>query len=227
MGELVRSIWEIKIRIMPVFLTVLLAYSPGLLQKRHRFLYAPIYFMVYPLSELNHHIEEYLAVSQDTYRTEFEADLGQLRRNLVYKAVLNSVIGAVILPTIVGFLAAFYSDPAIMLQSTWCIGILRFSGCVKAMWRLATEFPSRKRRLVPLGILYVFFLGFLVNSLVAGHSHAYPFVVAHNWPGLAASINVAFFGKFMRSTVVAGILGALISYVVTHGLNPTEPRREA
>ena len=58
---MLNNIWELKVQLIPIILAFLIFEIPTLIQRLKKLCYVPIYFSVFPFTQLNYNLSTYLA----------------------------------------------------------------------------------------------------------------------------------------------------------------------
>lgn len=208
MTQWLRSLWAFEIQALPVLIGLAIVEIPAFIQRRFRLAYVPIYFAVFPLAELNKDLSVYLG-EDFWYGGELSEDEAeQLRRKILFKALLSMTIASLAIPLLAGFSGTFFLTSATLTQFLIVAVILKLSRIIRAVRDFPSHANGTPANRALLSLIYFFYLGVFVQMIVVAYRWTHPFVERREWPQLAAALSDLLFTRVVAQVIVLGLLTA-------------------
>lgn len=208
MTDWLTRIWTFEIQVVPVLVALGIVELPAFVQRRMRLAYVPIYFAVFPLAELNKDLSIYLGedywYGQET--TETSAD--ELRRRIVFKAILSMAIASLAIPLLTGFAGAFFLTASTLSQFLLVATMLKLIRIVRAIRDFPTHANGTRANRALLSLIYFFYLGVFVQMILKAYRWTKPYVESNQWPELAAALSDLVFTRVVAQAIVLSLLTA-------------------
>lgn len=208
MTDWVTRVWTFQIQAIPVLIALGIVELPALIQRRLRLAYVPIYFAVFPLAELNKDLSTYLGEDY-WYGDEItEATADELRRKIMFKAILSMAIAALAIPLLAGFAGAFFLTASTLAQFLVVATLLKLSRIIRAI----RDFPAHANGTLAnralLSLIYFFYLGVFVQMILLAYRWTRPYVEGRQWPQLAGALSDLLFTRVVAQAIVLSLLTA-------------------
>lgn len=207
------QIWEYKIQIVPVLVFLVLFEFPAFIRRLKKTFYVPIYFSIYPLRQINQDLSIYLG-EDDFYDEGLRLDSAQaeaLRRKIIFTSIVSAAIDALAVPLVVGFVAAFLLDEDVFVQFVSVFAVYKIISIVLSLRNSHLHILDSKWKNTLLAIVYISYIGIIVEMLRTSYFWALPFVSASDWGGMLSSFSAFFFGKILAQGLVFAFLVAIFS----------------
>ena len=214
--DFLKEIWNWKIQVLPILLSILLFEAPAIIRRLKKLLYLPIYFSVFPLRELNQDLSIYLV--EDDYRSGEELTTEQaerLRKKIIIVSILSMAIGALLTPLIVGFSSAFFMDKDVFIQFIIILLMYKVILLSKSIYRFHLYAIGSARNLFLLGFIYFCYLGVVFEVLRTSFNWTLPYVQARNWGGMLSDLSALVFGKALIEMLILSLLTAIFVSLIT------------
>ena len=220
--SLLTRVWNLEIQIVPVLAAVLLAELPNVLRRRAGLPYAPIYFTVFPLRELNTDLAIYLG--EDWYTDTSHIGSPRLRRRILAWSITSVTISAVFIPMLIGFFGAFFLTTRTLHQFLIIFLLYKSQGILRAIRNFPMHAVGTRRNTILLVIIYLFYLGIAVQLITQTFSWTRRFVAVGDWAGLVTALSHFLFWTFGVEYLVLTVLLALFVVYLTER-DPDEPSK--
>jgi len=210
---MLEEIWQYKLQIVPVLLFMLLFELPAFLRKLKKTFYVPIYFSIYPLRQINQDLSTYLG-EDDFYDEGWRLDPAQaetLRRKIIFTSVVSATIDALLVPLVVGLVAAFLLEKAAFFQFVTVLAVYKVISISFSLRNSHLHILDSKWKNALLAIIYIAYIGVVIEMLRTSYFWASPFVSASDWAGLLSSFSAFVFGKTLAQGLVFAFLVAIFS----------------
>jgi len=210
---MIEQIWQYRIQLLPVLLTLLIFEIPAIIRRMKKLYYVPIYFSIYPLREINQNLSVYLA---EDYFICTGCDLPEdqaekLRKRIIYTSIISASLDAVVIPLAIGFLTAFYLPPHVFTQFLIVLLIYKALTITNSLKNFHYHSIGSKRNIALLIIVYIVYIGVVIEMLRTSYSWTKPFVLAGNWTGLWSALTAFIFGKVIAEGLVLAVVVALFA----------------
>lgn len=207
---MLNNIWELKVQLIPIILAFLIFEIPTLIQRLKKLCYVPIYFSVFPFTQLNYNLSTYLAEDysgEDLSDPEAEV----FRKKLILISILSVVIATIIIPSFTGFLGAFFLTETTLLHFLMILGVYKTVAVTRSILNFHYYSIATKRNRFFLGVIYFFYIGIVLYTINAVFYWTTPFVVNKNWGGLISGIADLLFGKIALNGIIISLLTAIFT----------------
>jgi hypothetical protein len=208
MKALLAELWLARVQIVPVLLALGILELPGIIQKRFRLAYVPIYFAVFPLGELNKDLSIYLGEDYWYGGDISENEAEDLRKQILFKSILSMAIAALAIPLFTGFLTAFFLTADSLTHFIILAVLLKLSRILRSVWDFPQHANGTTRNRLLLALIYFLYLGVLVQMILLAYHWTRPFIDARNWSGLAVSLGDLLFTRVVAEAIVLSLLTA-------------------
>lgn len=208
MTDWIARAWEYNVQVVPVLIALGIVEIPAYIQKRMRLAYVPIYFAIFPLGELNKDLSVYLGDDYWYGGDISEAAAEELRRRIMFKAILSMAIAALAIPLVAGFAGAFFLTTTTLAQFLIVASALKLSRIARAVRDFPLHANGTFRNRWLLSLIYFFYLGVFVQMILLAYGWTRPFVDQQRWPELAAALSDLLFTKVAAQAIVLGLLTA-------------------
>lgn len=206
MSEIIRSVWQYDVQVLPVTLAMLLVLIPDAIRRRQKFYYVPIYFSVFPLRELNADLAHYLGEDYFLGGESDEEAAESLRRKIVVTSVLSVTLSALLIPLFAGFIAAFFLTRELALQFAFVFVAYKSFGILRAIREFPRHAVGTKRNTAFLAFIYVAYLGVASRMILKAHAFARPFIEVGDWLGLFASTSDVVFTRVVAEFLLLALI---------------------
>ncbi|MEW7984568.1 MAG: hypothetical protein ACH255_21035 [Candidatus Thiodiazotropha sp.] len=210
---MLEQIWQYKIQIVPVLIFLMLFEFPAFIRKLKKTFYVPIYFSVYPLRQINQDLSTYLG-EDDFYDEGWRLDSAQaeaLRRKIIFTSVVSAAIDALAVPLLVGLVAAFLLEEAVFVQFVTVLAVYKVISIILSLRNSHLHILNSKWKNTLLAIIYIAYIGIIVEMLRTSYFWAVPFVTTSDWTGMLSSFSAFVFGKTLAQGLVFAFLVAIFS----------------
>jgi hypothetical protein len=210
---MLEQMWQYKIQIVPVLIFLVLFELPAFIRRLKKTFYVPIYFSVYPLRQINQDLSTYLG-EDDFYDEGWRLDPAQaeaLRRKIIFTSVVSAAIDALAVPLAVGLVAAFLLEQSVFFQFVTVLVIYKAISIIISLRNSHLHILDSKWKNALLAIIYVAYIGIIVEMLRTSYFWALPFVSASDWTGLLSSFSAFVFGETLAQGLVFAFLVAIFS----------------
>lgn len=205
--------WELKVQILPILISLLIVEVPNIIRKLKKFYYIPIYFSIFPLRELNPNLAYYLG---EDYFTGIgsslnEEELERLKKKLVIDSIISIFIDAIVIPSLAGFVFAFFLDNELLLQAVIVILTYKLFKVIRAIFDFKDHAIGSKKNIILLLIIYVGYLGVFVQLIFNAYYWANPFINKSDYKGLLLSLSDLIFNKGIAQGLILAALAAFFA----------------
>lgn len=205
---MIEQVWQYKIQLMPVVLTLLIYELPALIRRTKKLFYVPIYFSIYPLREINQDLSIYLA---EDYMISAGCDLSgadaeKLRKKIIFTSIVSVSLDAIVIPLVIGFFAAFYLEADVFTQFLVALVIYKAVTVTESLRTFHYQSIGSKRNMIFLAFIYMVYIGVAVEMLKTSFYWTTPFIIAGNWSGLWSAVTAIVFGKVIAQGLVLAVL---------------------
>lgn len=210
---MIEEIWNFEIQIIPIILAILIVELPNWIRKLKRLYYVPIYFSIFPLRELNEELSYYLG--EDYFiglgAELSEIELKKLKKKIIIDSILSTLISAVLIPSIAGFIFAFIFSKEILIQSLLFIFIYKLVIISMAVWDFRYHAIATRKNIFLLILIYIGYIGVFIQMIRTSYNWAIPYIVIENWSGMANGLAELIFNKGIAQGL---ILTAVTAFIV-------------
>ncbi|OGW38688.1 MAG: hypothetical protein A2Y97_12285 [Nitrospirae bacterium RBG_13_39_12] len=198
---------------MPVILTLLIYELPAMIRRTKKLFYVPIYFSIYPLREINQNLSIYLGedymICAGCDLSEKEAE--KLRKKIIFTSIVSASLDALVIPIVIGFIAAFYLPATVFTQFLVALVIYKIITVTNSLRTFHYYSIGSKRNLVFLAFIYIVYIGVAIEMLKTSYSWTKPFVLTGNWSGLWSALTAVVFGKIIAQGFVLAVFVAIFT----------------
>jgi hypothetical protein len=202
------QIWSAQIQIVPILLTILAFEIVAIFRRFKKLYYVPIYFSVFPLSEINEDLSTYLA--EDYFfghGKEISRESAELiRKRIIVVSLVSMAIGALLTPLVVGFISAFYMPKEVFFQFLSIFILYKSIRLLKSILDFHSHSIGSRRNLFLLGSVYVCYLGVVFEVLRKTYYWAAPYVKSEKWVDMLSDLSNLVFGQFVIGVVLLALL---------------------
>ena len=198
--------------IVKIVSTWLLVEIPNWIRRLKKLYYVPIYFSIFPLRELNSNLSNYLG--EDYFigygGTLSEADLKHLKRKIIIDSIFSMVIAAILIPSIAGFISAFFMNKEIFIYSLIAIAGYKVSRINFAVFDFHKHAIASKRNILFLILIYIGYLGVFLQMLRQSYNWTLKYVNSGNWSAMANDLAELVFSKGIAQGLILAAFTAII-----------------
>lgn len=212
---MIEQIWQYKIQIVPIVLTLFIYELPAIIRRAKKIFYVPIYFSIYPLREINQDLSVYLAEDYMIYAgcDLSEAEAEKLRKKIIFTSIVSVSLDAIVIPLLIGFVAAFYLQVDVFTQFLVALLIYKVFTVIESLRTFHYHSIASKRNMVFLAFIYLSYIGVAIEMLKTSFYWTTPFIAAGNWSGLWSAVTALVFGKVIaQGLLLAVLVGILTRY---------------
>lgn len=218
---MLQQIWQYKLQIIPILLFIGIYELPAFLRRIKKTFYVPIYFSVYPLRQINQDLSTYLA--EDYFLCQgcdLNSDQAEsLRKKIIFTAVVSAVIDAAIVPLVMGLIAAFILDKDLFFQFVIVFVCYKIIAIALSLKESHLHFIESKWKTVTLTLIYIAYLGIVVEMLKTSYLWAEPYISTSDWAAMLNSFSSLIFGKILAQGIVfAGGVSIFTNFVADRKL---------
>lgn len=214
---MIEEIWNFKIQIIPIVLAILIVELPNWIRKLKKLYYVPIYFSIFPLRELNEELSYYLG--EDYFIGEgaelSEAELKKLKKKIIIDSIISTLISAVLIPSIAGFIFAFIFSKEVLIQSLITIFIYKLVIVSMAVWNFRHHAIATRKNIFLLILIYIGYIGVFIQMIRTSFNWASPFIEIKNWSGMANGLADLIFNKGIAQGLILAAVTAVIVALFT------------
>ncbi|MGB1218290.1 MAG: hypothetical protein ACPG4W_00780 [Flavobacteriales bacterium] len=214
---MIEEIWNFKIQIIPIVLAILIVELPNWIRKLKKLYYVPIYFPIFPLRELNEELSYYLG--EDYFIGEgaelSEVELKKLRKKIIIESIISTLISAVLIPSIAGFIFAFVFSKEVLIQSLIFIFIYKLVITSMAVWNFRYHAIASQKNIFLLILIYIGYIGVFIQMIRTSFNWAGPFIEIKNWSGMLNGLADLIFNKGIAQGVILAAVTAVIITLFT------------
>jgi hypothetical protein len=214
---MIEEIWNYKLQIIPIILAILMVELPNWIRKLKKLYYVPIYFSIFPLRELNEELSYYLG--EDYFiglGSELnESELKKLKKKIIIDSIISTLISAVLIPTIAGFIFAFIFSKEVLLQSLISIFIYKLVIVSMAVWNFKYHALAKTKNILLLIIIYIGYIGVFIQMIRTSFNWATPYINNNNWTGMANGLAELIFNKGIAQGLILAAVTAIIIALFT------------
>jgi len=212
-----KSIWEYQIQVLPILSSLIIVELPNFLRRLKRFYYIPIYFPIFPFRELNPKLSFYLGEDYFTGigKNLTDSDLERIKRKIIIDSAISIFISAIAIPSISGFLVAFFLNKNLFAQSVLIILIYKSINIIKAIFGFKDHAIASKKNIFILIFIYISFLGVFYQLFDNSYQWARPFIEKENYKGLVRSLSELIFNKGIAQGIILTALAAFFGSLLT------------
>ena len=208
MQAFLSQVWLVRVQLVPVLFALGILELPGILQKRFRLAYVPIYFAVFPLGELNKDLSIYLG--EDYWYggdiTDIEAEA--LRKQILFKSILSMAIAALAIPLLTGFLTAFFLPSESLRHFLILAVLLKLARILRSVRDFPQHANGTARNRLLLALIYFLYVGVLVQMILLAYHWTGPFIDTGDWSGLVGSLGDLLFTRVVAQAIILSLLTA-------------------
>ncbi len=210
-------LWEYKLQVLPVLLALLIAELPNIIRKYKRFYYIPIYFIIFPLRELNHDLAIYLG---DDYFIKSDIRLPEsivkkTRKKIIIDSIISMFLASIIIPSVVGFIFSFFLNNDLLWQSIFALFLYKSVNILKAILGFKDHAVATKRNLIILIIIYIAYLGVFFQILNNSYAWSRPYILKSDYRGLVMSLSDLIFNKGLAQGLILTGVAAFFANLIT------------
>ena len=209
---MIEEIWNYKIQIIPIILGILIVELPNWIRKLKKLYYVPIYFSIFPLRELNQELSYYLG--EDYFMGEGselnETELKKLKKKIIIDSIFSTLISAVLIPAIAGFIFAFIFSKEVLLQSLIAIFIYKLVIVSMAIWNFRYHAIASSKNIFLLILIYIGYIGVFIQMIRTSFNWASPYILDENWSGMASGLADLIFNKGIAQGLILASVTAII-----------------
>lgn len=209
-------LWNYKIQILPIVLFFLIYEAPSFIRRLKKTFYVPIYFSIYPFRRINQDLSIYLAdddffgFGQDLEESKAEA----LRKKIMITSIVSGALDALIIPLVVGFIAAAWLSKEIFYQFMVMLIIYKVIAIVFSLYNNHFREILGGWKMPLLFLIYFFYIGLVFEMMRTSYEWASPFMDKSDFIGLFFSFSELFFGKILAQGVVFVVIIAIFSDLI-------------
>lgn len=206
-------IWQYKIQIVPIMLFLVLFETPAFIRRLKKTFYVPIYFSIYPFREINQDLSTYLG-EDDFYDEGWRLDPAKaeaLRRKIILTSIVSATIDALVVPLIIGLLAAFLLEKVVFFQFVVILSLYKSVTIVLSLRNSHLHILDSKWKNGLLAFVYCAYIGLIVEMLRTAYFWAAPFIASSDWSGMLSSLSEFVFGKTLAQGLLFAFLVAIFS----------------
>jgi len=213
MNDLFAHVWDTHVRAGPIVVGVLAFAAINGFRRWFRFHYVPSYFVVFPVSLLDADVAR-IAGTGPFKLPSTEAEKRKVKRAFLAKVTVAGLLTFVVIPLVLGILAAFYMTPAELAVSLAVLLVWQAYESYQSTLDNAShaQRPVSSRSL--FASFYLFYLASLGGFMHRGYVFARPFVQQNNLTGLAGAVWDVVFLVLIAGVIIA-VLGNLMAYFIT------------
>ena len=211
---MIQEIWNYKIQIVPIILAILIVEIPNWIRKLKKLYYVPIYFPIFPLRELNQELSFYLGEDYFIgYGSELnENELKKLKKKIIIDSIFSTLISAVLIPSIAGFVFAFLFTAEILIQSLIAIFIYKLTIVIMAVWNFKHHAIAKTKNIFLLVIIYIGYIGVFIQMIRTSFNWAIPYIEKKDWSGMSSGIADLIFNEgIAQGLILAAVTAVIIS----------------
>lgn len=215
--ELLINIWNFKLQIFPIFLSILLFELPAIIRRRKKLYYVPIYFSVFPFRELNQDLSTYLVDGEyaDCSEPLSTKEADKLRKKIIFISIISMVVGALLTPLVVGFISAFTMNKELFLEFVTILLLYKAVLVSKSVYEFHYYSIASTKNRIYLGVIYFIYLGVVFEMLRSSYHWTLPFVESSRWLDLLSNLSSLLFGKVIIGMFILSLLTAYFSSLIT------------
>ncbi|MCJ8165254.1 hypothetical protein MKJ04_10400 [Pontibacter sp. E15-1] len=209
---MIEEIWNYKVQITPIVIAILIIELPNWIRKLKKLYYVPIYFSIFPLRELNEELSFYLGedyflgIGSDLN----DAELKRLKRKIIIESIFSTLISAVLIPAIAGFIFAFVFSNEVLLQSLVAIFIYKLIIVIMAIWNFRNHAIASRKNILLLITIYVGYIGVFFQMIRTSYNWAIPYIENKDWSGMANGLADLIFNKGIAQGLILAAVTAII-----------------
>lgn len=209
---MIEEVWNYKLQIAPIVLAILIVELPNWIRKLKRLYYVPIYFSIFPLRELNEELSYYLG--EDYFMglgsQLSESELKKLKKKIIIDSIFSTLISAVLIPTVAGFIFAFIFSKEVLIQSLIVILIYKVVIVLMAIWNFRNHAIASTKNIVLLIVIYIGYIGVFIQMIRTSFNWASPYIKNKDWSGMASGLADLIFNKGIAQGLILAAVTALI-----------------
>lgn len=157
--DVLLNIWEYQIHVVPIIVLVLIYELGFFIRKYKRRVYIPVYFSVFPFSETNLNVAQFLGEDYwyDTDKVDTDTKKKEKLLQIRYISMISLAISAIIIPIATGLIAHFIVDRKIFTDFV----IVLFTYKTMEFGVALKHFGDRgyqNARIYELGTVYIIYL---------------------------------------------------------------------
>ena len=198
--------------ILKILVAWLLVEVPNWIRRLKKLYYVPIYFSIFPLRELNANLSNYLG--EDYFigygQSLSDDELKNLKRKIITHSIFSMVIAAILIPSIAGFILAFFMEEQIFIYSLIAISGYKVSRINFAVFDFHKHAIASKKNILLLILIYIGYLGVFIQMFRQSYDWTLTYVNANNWSGMLNDLADLIFSKGIAQGIVLAAFTALI-----------------
>ena len=205
---MIEAIWNYKIQIAPIICGFIIMELPNIIRRHKKYYYVPLYFTVLPFYEVNENLAYYL--NEDTFcigESMSGDQKSKLKRKILQTSIISTVISAIFIPVVSGFIFAFFMSKLVFLQFIVLLLIYKFIAITGAINNFRYTSLGSRKNIATLVLIYVIYLFLLYQMTLDSYLWTTPFVENNKWGDMFYSIGNLLFTK----GIAVGLLMALFS----------------
>ena len=221
--SIIDDIWNFKIQLIPLIFSILipLIFSiliveiPNWIRKIKKLYYVPIYFSIFPLRELNQELSYYLGEDYflGTGADLTEIELKNLKRKIIVDSIISTMISAILIPSIAGFIFSFVLNKDLLIQSLFLVFIYKLIMVSMAIWNFKDHAIGTKKNIILLIVIYISYIGVFIQMIRSSYNWAHPFIEKENWLGMANGLAELIFNKgIAQGLILAAVTAIVVSF---------------
>jgi hypothetical protein len=209
-----QEIWNYQLQIVPVLLFLAIYETPAFLRRLNKTFYVPIYFSVYPLRQINQNLASYLGddvyVGEEVTADEAEA----FRKQIIAVSAVSAIIDAVLVPLMIGLVAAFLLTEAVFYQFIAVLLAYKVVTVTMSLLNSDLHLIEAKWKTAALSAIYMLYLGLIFEMSKTAFFWAEPYVASADWAGLWSAFSAFVFGKILAQGIVfAGAVAIFTNFI--------------
>ena len=213
---MLQELWQYEIQVFPVLICFGIYELPTLLRRLKRTFYVPIYFSVYPLRHINQDLSVYLGEDfTGDGETLDSQEAESLRRKIMFISVTSMTIDALAIPLFTGFLVSFFIEFDIFCQFYFLLFFYKLFTILASLKNSRHHFSPSQWKIPLLIVIYVFYIGVVLEMLNTSYSWAYPFTTQGDWSGLWEAFSRVIFGQIIGQWIVLALFVTVFTSYVT------------
>lgn len=210
-------LWNIKIQIMPVVISLIICELPAMTRWFYKLPYIPIYFTVFPFTFLNRNLSLYLGndFPYNDIDNLTEADIELLRKRIIIISLISIPLFAIVTPFIGGFLSVFFLPQESFLGFCAIFICYKLFGMIEAAHDFGSHAVANKKTMMCFLFIYLVYFGVFLNVFGTTYDWAKPFVSTGDWIGLLKSSYFELVKNIIINALILGLLSGLAYTAIT------------
>ena len=213
--EEILKLWDYQIRALPLLLGFCIFALVSILRKITRVAYTPSYFVVFPMSLLDHDIATlYGEGDMFPWQTSSKEERKKLKNKILFKSIISLILTFAAIPSIIGLICAFFIRENEIAALAATIVIWQFYNAIYSIIDNTRNVEKPIASITFFSLFYFCYLFCLAGFFVKSYNFAHPYIKSHNLIGLLTQSADAIFIT-LASFIFLGLLGNLFAYLIT------------